>query len=170
MVTAWPSFTARTAAARASAAAGDCRCTGICPHARSTRPTIGRSKSDDLARSRGQRPEKARNWPTARIGIGDVIDDEDHPAGLRNLVLILPISPGQRPEDRVQQPYRADQCRLCRLGVDLREGPQRVTRLATLHDHLLSLVMSSQRSGTEVDEPASPYGIFVAASQDHGKQ
>ena len=46
----------------------------------------------------------------------------------------------------MQQPDRADQRRLCRLGVDPREGRSASRDLATLHDHLLSLVMSSQRS------------------------
>ena len=67
------------------------------------RPTTGISNKDALARNRGQRPENARNCPTASgIGVGDVVRDEDHAAGLRDLVLVPPIPLGQRPHDRVQ--------------------------------------------------------------------
>ena len=101
-----------TAAGSASADLADCRCTGIWPQARRMRPTTGTPNREALARNRGQRPEKAEKLAERdRVGVGDVVDHEDHAAGLRDLVLASPVPPGQRADDGVEQ--RDDRRRSC---------------------------------------------------------
>ena len=83
-----------------------------------------------------------------RVGVGDVVDHEDHAAGLRDLVLGPPVPPGQRPDQRVEHRDDREDRAPSRLPVDLGQGPRRRPRDRPVgHPHLRVLVPADTLRG-----------------------
>ena len=137
------------------------------------RPTTGISNTDAFARNRGQRPENARNCPTARgsaleMWFATKIDS----AGLRHLVLVPPIPLGQWPHDRVENPDDRRDRLSAGLLIDLRQWPEfRVPTCGGIlgHRHLSLAVngscsihgrLRSARVGSHAPEWLHPTGSW----------